>query len=47
MSVQAGREAPGFSATAFHEGTTKSLNLADYRGKWVMICFYPADFTCV
>jgi alkyl hydroperoxide reductase subunit AhpC len=47
MSVQVGKEAPDFIATAFHEGSAKKIKLSDYRGKWVMLCFYPADFTCV
>jgi len=47
MSVQVGKEAPSFVAKAYHEGTAKEIKLSDYRGKWVMLCFYPADFTCV
>jgi alkyl hydroperoxide reductase subunit AhpC len=47
MDVLVGREAPNFTAQAFHEGTAKEITLSDFRGKWVMLCFYPADFTCV
>jgi len=47
MSIQVGRAAPDFVAMAFHEGTSKKVRLSDYKGKWVMLCFYPADFTCV
>ncbi len=47
MSVQVGKEAPAFVAKAYHDGTAKEIRLSDYRGKWVMLCFYPADFTCV
>lgn len=47
MSVQVGRPAPDFTAKAYHEGTTKEIKVTDYRGKWLMLCFYPADFTCV
>ena len=47
MDVLVGREAPNFTAQAFHQGTAKEITLADFRGKWVMLCFYPADFTCV
>lgn len=47
MSIQVGRAAPDFTAKAFHEGTAKDVKLSDYKGKWVMLCFYPADFTCV
>ena len=47
MNVQAGRPAPDFTAQAFHEGRQKEVKLSDYKGAWVMLCFYPADFTCV
>lgn len=41
------REAPGFSAEAFYQGKITRVNLSDYRGKWVVLCFYPGDFTFV
>ena len=47
MSIQVGKEAPEFVAKAYNEGTSKEIKLSNYRGKWVMLCFYPADFTCV
>jgi alkyl hydroperoxide reductase subunit AhpC len=47
MSVQVGKQAPDFTAKAYHDGMAKELKLSDYRGKWLMLCFYPADFTCV
>ena len=47
MSVMVGKEAPDFEATAFHEGDFKNVKLSDYRGQWVMLCFYPGDFTFV
>jgi peroxiredoxin (alkyl hydroperoxide reductase subunit C) len=25
----------------------KNIKLSDYRGKWVVLCFYPGDFTFV
>src|SRR5208282_1704512 len=37
-----GSLAPEFSLTS-QEGTT--VNLKDYRGKWVVLYFYPKDFT--
>ena len=38
----AGAPAPAFSLTS-NEG--KSVRLEDYRGKWVVLYFYPKDFT--
>ncbi|MEA3304351.1 MAG: redoxin domain-containing protein [Patescibacteria group bacterium] len=39
--------APAFTAKAFHNGEIKDINLTDYHGKWVVLFFYPADFTFV
>jgi NADH-dependent peroxiredoxin subunit C len=39
--------APKFKAEAFHEGQIKKISLDDYKGKWTIIFFYPADFTFV
>ena len=47
MGIQVGKEAPDFTAKAYHDGAAKEIRLSDYRGNWVMLCFYPADFTCV
>ncbi len=33
--------------TAFYEGEQTSIKLSDYRGKWLVLMFYPADFTFV
>lgn len=47
MMVQIGRKAPDFSAPAYHNGAFTSVKLSDYLGKWVVLCFYPGDFTFV
>ena len=47
MIIQIGKEAPDFSAEAYHLGHTKQVKLSDYRGMWVLLFFYPADFTFV
>lgn len=39
--------APRFKAEAFHDGQIKEISLKDLKGKWVIIFFYPADFTFV
>ena len=48
MRAQVGREAPDFELNAFvgKEGF-RPVRLSDYRGKWVVLCFYPGDFTFV
>lgn len=45
--IKINSEAPKFSTKAFHEGRVKTINLEDYKGKWVVLFFYPADFTFV
>ena len=41
------QKAPEFSAKAFHENQIKDINLSSYKGKWVVLFFYPADFTFI
>ena len=42
------KEAPNFTAqTVFPDNSIKELNLSDYRGKYVVLFFYPLDFTFV
>ena len=40
-------KAPEFEAEAFHEGKIKRVKLSDYKGKGVVLVFYPADFTFI
>jgi len=47
MLAQIGKPAPDFEANAFVNGSFKSIKLSDYKGKWVVLCFYPGDFTFV
>lgn len=47
MSLQIGKEAPGFKVSAFADGEFKEIGLEEYKGKWVVLFFYPADFTFV
>ncbi len=42
-----GRKAPGFKATATFGKDFKEIQLADYQGKYVVLFFYPLDFTFV
>jgi peroxiredoxin (alkyl hydroperoxide reductase subunit C) len=47
MNARVGRPAPDFEASAFVEGGFKNIRLSDYKGQWVILCFYPGDFTFV
>ncbi len=41
------RRAPSLDLDAYHNGAMKKINLADYRGTWLVLFFYPADFSFV
>ena len=45
--IQVGKKAPDFTAPAYHKGAFINTKLSDYLGKWVLLCFYPGDFTFV
>jgi peroxiredoxin (alkyl hydroperoxide reductase subunit C) len=48
MAVLVGRAAPDFTATAvFGDNEIKDLKMSDYKGKYVVLFFYPLDFTFV
>jgi len=48
VSVLVQKPAPAFTADAvMPDGTFKSLSLSDYKGKYVILFFYPLDFTFV
>jgi hypothetical protein len=47
MTARVGQKAPDFSAPAYYKGSFGSVKLSDFAGKWVLLCFYPGDFTFV
>ncbi|BAN75464.1 MULTISPECIES: redoxin domain-containing protein [Lacticaseibacillus] len=42
-----GQKLPAFSLTAYQNGDFHTVTDQDMRGKWAVICFYPADFSFV
>ena len=46
-SARVGQKAPDFEAAAYVNGGFKNVKLSDYAGQWVVLCFYPGDFTFV
>lgn len=42
-----GKEVLPFKAQAYHNGKFIEVSDADFKGKWSVVCFYPADFTFV
>lgn len=48
MAVLVGKQAPDFTATAVYgNNEIKNLSMSDYKGKYVVLFFYPLDFTFV
>jgi peroxiredoxin (alkyl hydroperoxide reductase subunit C) len=45
--IQVGKKAPDFTAPAYHQGKFIQVKLSEHLGKWVVLCFYPGDFTFV
>ena len=45
--LRVGQKAPDFSATAVIDQEFKEISLSQYRGKYVVLFFYPLDFTFV
>ena len=45
--IKVGKKAPDFTAPAYQKGKFINVKLSEYLGKWVILCFYPGDFTFV
>ena len=45
--IQVGKKAPDFTAAGYHKNSFVNIKLSDNLGKWVVLCFYPGDFTFV
>ncbi len=45
--LMVGKKVPDFVAPGYHKGQFVNIKLSDYLGKWVLLCFYPGDFTFV
>lgn len=47
VKARVGKPAPDFELTAFIGDGFENVRLSDYKGKWIVVCFYPGDFTFV
>jgi hypothetical protein len=47
MTARVGQKAPDFTAPAYYKGSFGTVSLSDFAGKWILLCFYPGDFTFV
>jgi peroxiredoxin (alkyl hydroperoxide reductase subunit C) len=47
MTARVGQTAPDFTAPSYYRGSFTPVKLTDFTGKWILLCFYPGDFTFV
>jgi peroxiredoxin (alkyl hydroperoxide reductase subunit C) len=45
--VKIGEEIPDFEAEVYQDFEIKKVKLSDFRGQWLILAFYPRDFTFV
>lgn len=45
--ARVGKPAPDFEAMAYQNGGFNPVKLSDHAGHWILVCFYPGDFTFV
>ncbi len=45
--IQVGMSAPSFDVESYVAGEIKHVSLADFKGGWVVLFFYPRDFTFI
>jgi NADH-dependent peroxiredoxin subunit C len=45
--VKVGEKIPDCTLKAFHKDKVEDISLSDYKDKWLILFFYPADFTFV
>lgn len=47
MENLVGKKLPSFAFEAYHENKIKKVKFSDYKSRWLILFFYPADFTFV
>lgn len=45
--LELGKKAPDFKLNAWADGEFREISLSDYANKWLVLFFYPLDFTFV
>jgi len=45
--VRIGDKAPDFTLKGVSQGQVSDYSIQDYKGKWLVLFFYPADFTFI
>ena len=47
MTARVGQPAPDFEANGHLRDKFQTFRLSQFKGQWVVLCFYPGDFTFV
>jgi peroxiredoxin 2/4 len=45
--VRVGDKAPDFAVKGMHQNSASEYSLSRFKGKWLVLFFYPADFTFI
>ncbi|MBI3322236.1 MAG: redoxin domain-containing protein [Candidatus Omnitrophica bacterium] len=45
--LRIGQQVPEIEFSVFHSEDVRKVRLTDWRGKWLVLIFYPADFTFI
>ncbi len=45
--LKIGKRVPDMSLQVFQDNDIKDISLGEYKGKWLVMVFYPADFTFI
>ena len=45
--VKIGQKVTDFELSTYHNDDIKKIRISDYKGKWLVLLFYPADFTFI
>ena len=47
MAAKIGQKINDFELKAYHNDDIKTIKLSEFKGKWLVLLFYPADFTFI
>lgn len=47
LMIKIGQQIPDIELEAFHNDEIKKIRLSNYKRKWLVLVFYPADFTFI
>src|SRR5438132_4563617 len=45
--IKIGQKIPDFELKAYQNNDIKTVKFSDYKNKWLVLLFYPADFTFI